>query len=301
MTLIEENHPEFKELSKEKHIGIYVYNKERNDFLRYAEKTWISFEEEQKYFDCVYATNPDFLLNKKIQIPYFYNIKPQQGLKYKEFNDYYSELIGASAVFVDDSFLNKYSCWLGLNSFWVNSATFPQKYIPKKFRTPKLHIGYVYDGNENAYNLVKKLVYLKKSNWVFHIYQGNKHDINNEVFYDGDGFESKMFENIHILLDIPDYALDKWPNSLCSKAMSSGVVVLSKSLNHNNTHIIFDKTHYFKLEYCSAESISEVLKYCDKRREKLEKVSIEGSQIIKKYFDPKDIVSQKIRIIESCL
>jgi len=310
MILIDENHPELKEWANKTHVGIYTYNQLKDDFLNYniLAKEWSSFEENQKDYNCVYSTNPQFLLNKKIKIPYFYNIYSNifdNEMDFKEFNNYYSQLAGANAVFVNERTLNKYSSWLELNSYWVNSAINSYDYIPKKFFTPKLHIGYVYNGNNDVYDLVKKIISIKKSNWIFHIYEGNRHDISaefteNVVFYDGENFEKRIFENTHVLLDIIDPRYPKeFPSDLAARAMSGGVVLISNNSHNNNSNIFFDKTHYFKLDFNSANDVADILRYCDKRREKLERVSISGKDVVNKYFSNKVIVSEKLRIIKN--
>lgn len=287
MVLIDETHPEFKilkERSKNEFINLYVYNKDKADFLYYSvlDKTWESFEEVQKYYNGVYATDPRYLIGKKIQIPYFYNVSGD-FTDFREFNIYYSQLSGASAVFVNDRTLNKFSCWSGLNSYLLNPSIGGYNYSQRKFFTPKLHIGYIYDGDDSTFEVIKKVISLNKANWVFHLYVGDKCvGGDNVILYDGENFEEKLFENVHVLIGFNDRAL---------RSLSSGVVPISNLSNFSN--ILFDKTHYFKLDFCEANCLIDILRYCDKRREKLERMSELGRKEFDKYFNVENIVKQK--------
>jgi len=134
----------------------------------------MDFDNDQKYFDCIYSPNPDILLKLKPKIPYFYDIPSgtfNQELNYRVFDRHYSQLGGAKAVFVSDKKMNRYAHWAGLNPYWVDEGIDLEKdsYVLKKFLTPKLNIGYIYDHEDN-YQIVKDVFCARKPNWVFHLY-----------------------------------------------------------------------------------------------------------------------------------
>jgi len=241
------------------------------------------FEEIQEHFDCLYSTSPNFIINKKIKIPYFYNIyagELEGELNYNIFRDFYSKLQGANAVFVNDKKLNKYAEWLDLNSFWVPNSLIENQFIfkSKRFFTPKLHIGILSPTAPDIQILLDKLLFIKKTNWEFHI--TDKKDIH---------------ENCHIFLNLSkDYC---FPNNDSLEAMRSGCVLISTNLHGNHTHIIFDDIHYIKLDFLDVNIILDALRYSDKRREKLERIALGGAKMVNKYFTSKNLDNQKLNII----
>jgi len=289
-------------------IHQYIYS--NGNFLN-----GVDFENDQKYFDCIYSPDPDILLKLKLRIPYYYDIPTgrfNQELNYTVFNKYYSQLGGAKAVFVNDKKMNRYAHWAGLNSFWVNEGinlnegvNFEKNLLtPKKFMTPKLHIGYVYDTEAN-YKLIKNVISAKKSNWIFHMY--NAHDLKQDgsiKFYNGikDLARRKIYENCQIFLNpsLPyKNSITQVPSLVTLESMAQGCIALCGNIHDNADSILFDKYHYFKLDFIDANTIIETLRYVDKRREKLDNVSKAGRKVVFKYFDAKKSAKQKIDILKA--
>jgi len=234
------------------------------------------FEEIQKDFDCLYSTSPHFIINKKIKIPYFYNIyagEVENELIFNVFNNFYSKLQGANAVFVNDKKLNKYAEWLDLNSYWIPNGINEYKFKNKKFLTPKLHIGIPLNSDPD---IKEKLLFAKKSNWEFHT--------------------ENIYDNCHVYLNLSkDYC---FPNKNSLEAMSNSCVLISTNLHGNNTNIIFDDVHYIKLDFLDVNIILDALRYSDKRREKLERIAWTGAKMVNKYFLNKDLDKQRLEIIK---
>ena len=271
----------------------------------------IDFENDQKYFDCVYSPDPDILLNLKLKIPYFYDIPSglfDYELNFKVFNRIYSQLGGAKAVFVNDKKMSRYAHWEGLNTYWINEGIDLEKdfYAPKKFITPKLHIGYIYDNEEN-YQIIKNVYFARKSNWIFHLY--NPYDLKlgiDTVLYEGniDLRRYDLYRNCHVLLNpsMPHkHSIRPVPSQAALEAMYQGCILVSGNMHDNGDHLIFDKYHYLKLDFIDANTVIETLRYADKRREKLERMSKSGREVIFKYYDVKESARQKIKIILSLI
>ncbi len=107
-----------------KNIKIYTENTSHPAACQYKDYVCniSEFEESQNNFDCVYSYDPRLLMERRIKIPYFYDIPSfcfDNELDYRAFEQIYARLAGASAVFVYDKLLNKYAHWLDLNSYWA--------------------------------------------------------------------------------------------------------------------------------------------------------------------------------------
>jgi len=260
----------------------------------------------QKDYDVIYSHDPNNLFNLYPKIPYFYDILPHTApneLMFNKFKEYYTQLQGAKAVFTGDKKLNKYAEWLDLNTYWITNSTIISKLLPKKFLTPDLHILFnSKDKNNLSYNIVKQFWKTKKSNWHLHIYGDYlPTDFSDNVcFYDYP--DSSLLNTCHIILDLSVFhnnTLDLFPSSFALKAMNNGCVLVSTNLHGNNTNIIFDEVHYFRLDPLFTETLSDLIRNLDKRREKLQRVSLAGYNVVKKYFNVSKIVSQKLRILNA--
>lgn len=271
----------------------------------------VDFINDQKYFDCIYTPDPDILLKLKPKIPYFYDIPSgrfPQELNFKVFDSYYSQLGGAKAVFVCDKKMNRYAHWAGLNAYWVNDGVSIDKhdYVPKNFITPKLNIGYIYDFADN-YRIVKDVIFAKNSNWVFHLYGVNdlKQDSSVKI-YDGsiDVAKRSIYENCHIILNpSAPYAnsITPVPSQISLEAMTHGCVSVSANIHENSDHLLFDKFHYFRLDFIDANTIIETLRYAEKRRDKLERMSKSGRDVVLKNYDAKETAAKKLDIIHKLI
>lgn len=263
------------------------------------------FEKNQENFSGVYCPDPQELLKIKIKIPYAYNITPKtfpQEMDFNIFSKFYSQLGGASIVFVSDKKLNKLTNWLQLNSYYMNESIDTSiPFTPKKFFTPKMDIGFIVKDSEDL-ELIKKVILLKKANWTFHI--GGLNEIPQElknkdtIFYSGDS--SRVIDEIltktQVCLNVDllkDNMAEAFPSRLGLQAMLKGCVLVSSNNQGNNTHIMFDKFNYIKLDFLDVNTIAETLKYLDKRREKLESLAKEGNKIVRKYFDCREIAKLK--------
>lgn len=276
------------------------------------------FIQDQSNFDAVYITNTEDTLKGIYKIPYFFNIYSHtwdsiHELEYKNFENRYSQLKGAGAVFVNDRILNKYCHWLGLNSYYLNKPinVYHYKFDKyKKFLTPKLNIGFIpsFYKNSQRNNIFKKIVESAKSNWIFHIPDGDflnfdqsniiKHKINKK---EGSGLDySEIYNNSHIFLNPEDPKNDREDTfeEECFQAMSCGLIVLKTNFHNNNTETLFDNINFFKIESLKLENILEDIKYIDKRREKLSQISKMSFDYINKYSDVRKIVEYKISVIK---
>jgi len=271
----------------------------------------MDFDNDQKYFDCIYSPDPELLLKLKLKIPYFYDIpsgKFKYELNYRVFEKHYSQLGGAKAVFVSDKKMSKYAHWSGLETHWVNGGVALEKdnYVPKKFITPKLHIGYIYDHEEN-YQIVKDVFSAKKPNWVFHLY--NAYDLKQEgniKFYSGEEgmCRKSIYENSHIILNPSTpykNSITPVPSQVFLEAMLNGCISISGNIHDNADHLMFDKYHYLKLDFIDANTIIETLRFADKRREKLARMSKSGRDTVLKYFNAKESAKSKLNIIKSLI
>ena len=79
--------------------------------------------------------------------------------------------------------------------------------------------------------------------------------------------------------------------------MLLGCIPITGNMHDNEDCVMFDKYHYLKLDFIDANTILETLRYADKRREKLYRMSKEGRKLVYKYFDSKESANQKISII----
>ena len=255
------------------------------------------FENDQKYFDCIYCENPKILLNLKIKIPYFYDIPSgtfKDELNFKIFNKYYSQISGAKAVFVNDKKMSRYAHWADLNPYWVNEGILIEKdtYIPKKFITPNLNIGYICD-NEYNFEIIKDVISAKKSNWIFHLagHCNIKQD-GHIKFYNGDSnmVREHLYKNCHILLNpkLPHKnSIEPVPSRNILEAILQGCIPVLGNIHDNLDHIFFDQYHYLKLDFIDSNTTLETIRYADKRREKLDRMVKAGRELIYKYFNAK--------------
>ena len=272
-------------------------------------KSVYEFEKVQASFDSVYCPKYDELLKIKVRVPYFYDISPKSLLdemSYYSFAKHYSQLSGPRAVFVCDKKLNKSSKWLGLNTYWVNSSVDSDILpIKKKFLTPILDIGYIYE-NAEGFELLKKVIFTKKSNWVFHIYcpdEISSEIKNNEtIFYSGDlnRVKKEIYSKTHIFLNytiLNNNMSECFPDINSLEAMTHGCALISSNPHGNNTSVFFDDLNYLKLDYIDANTILDALRYADKKRGKLESISKEGRLDSAKYFNYKDTAIQKVSVL----
>ena len=290
-----------------KNIKIYTENTSHPAACQYKDYVCniSEFEESQNNFDCVYSYDPRLLMERRIKIPYFYDIPSfcfDNELDYRAFEQIYARLAGASAVFVYDKLLNKYAHWLDLNSYWAPKSvdTDVFQFNKKKYAVPYLNI-LLYDAanaDPRQHELVKLMRKAFKASW----------DINIVHYTDSVSAIKKALSDAHICLQLSfEYAgkLDTFPNSFLATAMSVGCVGLANNYHGNNTNIMFDKVHYFRLDDIfeniedTAENIVQVIKYVDRRREKLERVSEDGSKAISKYFNIKSIVNLKLDVLNN--
>lgn len=278
-----------------------------------------NFIQDQSKFDAVYVTNTEDNLKGIYKIPYFFNIYSHtwdihHEQEYINFENRYSQLKGAGAVFVNDRILNKYAHWLGLNSYYLNKPinTYYYKFDKnRKFITPKLNIGYIpsHLKNSNRNVIFKKIVESSKSNWVFHVPDGNILDldhprvIKHKITKDSGIDYYEIYNNSHIFLNPEDPKTDKEISfeQECCQAMSCGVIVLKTNFHNNNMETLFDSVNYFNMRSINLDSILEDLKYIDKRREKLNYMSKISSDYVFKYCDVKKIVNQKIMVIKNSI
>jgi len=278
-----------------------------------------NFIQDQSKFDAVYVTNTEDTLKGIYKIPYFFNIYSHtwdlsHEQEYKNFENRYSQLKGAGAVFVNDRLLNKYAHWLGLNSYYLNKPidTYCYKFDKyKKFLIPKLNVGFIPSPNINSQrnNIFKKIVESSKSNWEFHIADGSILDFDHpkvirHKITKGSGIDySEIYKNSHIFLNPEDPKTDKESSfeQECYQAMSWGVIVLKTNFHNNNMETLFDNVNYFNMQSLDLENILEDLRYIDKRREKLNYMSKISSDYVYKYCDVRKIVQQKIMIIKNSI
>ena len=260
----------------------------------------INFEEIQQDFDLIYSPTPDLIWGKTLKIPYCYDLNKGFS-EYSSFENYYSKISGAKRVFVCDKKLNKFATWLGLDTYWQNPQVDIVKwsFSNRKYFTPKLHIGCVYK-DVPTFNLIKDLIVSKKSNWVFHIYLppdlelGDSISREDVVLYHGDLEKAKlnMFKTIQVFLNLfipKGPSLESFPIQDCLQAMSCGVPVISTNIHDNLDHLLFDKTQYFKIDFTDTNTVLDLLRAVDKRREKLERISFLGRSVVEKNCnEPKD-------------
>lgn len=269
------------------------------------------FDNDQKYFDCIYSPNPEILLRLKPKIPYFYDIPSGTfdfDLNFKVFNQHYSQLGGAKAVFVSDKKMSRYAAWEELNPFWVNEGIDfeKQECVPKKFFTPKLHIGFINDSEED-YKIIKDVLCAKKPNWEFHIYNsGNIEQDGSIKFYEGNPQLAKkmIYENSHLIINpsIPcNNSLRPFPLEIALESMYNGCVNISGNIHDNADNVLFDNFHYFKLDFIDANTVIETLRYADKRRDKLERMAVSSKEVVKKYFNAKESARNKLDVIHKLI
>lgn len=279
------NNPETKKIIEvigKNNVGLF------ENIENYKDTDFDYLEECQKNYKKIYSLSPQSLLKFKVRIPYYYNIFGTYP-NYACFSQYYSQLQGASGVFVSDKKLNKFSEWLGLNSLWVNPAITVNDYpyTSRKFLTPKLNIGFIQ--KENPSNIIKNMWYAKKSNWNLHIF-GNHKDIEDASYYSD---FSSFYSNIQVFIDMQES-----PTSEALVAMSLGIAVLAYNQSKSFDCILFDKVHYFEIDFLHSNTILEILRYSDKRREKLERLGKSGSYLIQKYFNNTETVNQKLKFMQ---
>lgn len=265
-------------------------------------------DNDQKYFDCIYSPDPDLLLKMKLKIPYFYDIPSgrfKNDLNYRVFDKHYSQLGGAKAVFVNDKKMSRYAHWAGLQTYWINEGIDFDKtnYTPKNYLTPKLHIGYIFDSEDN-YDIIKDVISAKKQGWVFHLY-GVTDQVSSEniIIHEGniDLAKNDIYRECHILLNpaLPHKnTISPMPSQVSLEAMHHGCISMCGNMHDNADHLFFDKYHYFKLDFIDHNTMIETLRYADKRREKLSRMSIAGRDVVNKYYDSKESALSKLNIIK---
>lgn len=284
-------------------------NPERVYFLKYLKNmsiytqqdlSWDRISLDQKNFDAVYCSNPEDLLDIPIKIPYFYNIFSfkKRDLFYNYFCKKYASISGASAVFVDNPIINKFCEWFNLNSYWLEEGVplsenlflqgNPFLLDTKKFITPKLHIGFIQNNKANSF--FEDIFFAKKANWKFHVL-GKETLSNPDITYYEDA--SLFYSNIHLLI----LHSESFPNLEVKQAMAKGLALINYSPYYHSKHLFFDKVHYLELDFFDKNTILDMIRYCDSRREKLERIAKSGLSVIKKYYDLKKIVLTKIEIM----
>lgn len=279
------------------------------------------FIQDQARFDAVYISNTEDTLIGVYKIPYFFNIYSHtwdidHELEFRNFEKRYSQLKGAGAVFINDRILNKYAHWIGLNSYYLNKPIDTYQYTfdrYKKFLTPKLNIGFIPSHKENCprNTIFKKVAELSKNNWVFHIPEGNFLDFNfkNVITHkinkkEGSGLDySEIYKNSQIIFNPEDPKNDLGYSFSheCFQAMACGVIALKTNFHNNNMETLFDNVNFFKINSLRIESIIEDIRYIDKRREKLSKMSRMSYDYVYKYSDVRKIVQNKIMIIKNSI
>ena len=303
-----------KDLTKNYWFDKYIKNFELQNFI-----------EDQKNFDAVYITRSEDVSQGVYKIPYFYNIYKNTysynvEANYQSFQHTYSSIKGASKVFVNDRRLNKFSNWLGLDSYFINRPVNTNKFKfnrNRRFLTPKLNIGIIPSSNfldkENPRNKIFEDIYsCMKSNWILHIPDGRDLSIgdNNVVKYKVLGKDkpeydySEIFLNSHVIINPEknDYTgLDYSHEGRCFEAMATGCVSIHPNLESSCNDYMFDKVHYLKMDFIDSNTILNILRYADKRRNKIESMSYACKDLISKYYDVRKIVQQKIQIIKNSL
>lgn len=278
------------------------------------------FVNGQASADAVYVCRSNNLEHLKFKIPYFYNIYAGTwdhflDFNYQKFNKHFSKIKGAGAVFVNDKKINEFSHWCGLNSYFINQPvnTPKNKLIRnRKFIIPKLHIGFLPSINRNRVKgnrnkIVEDMWASAKSNWVLHIPEGKELDISDKnvikykISQAGVYNPCEIYKNSHVLVNPEDLSRTLEPTfkSFTLEAMSTGCVGIESNQHDNNTDYMFDKFHYFKLDYIDSNTLLDMLRYVDKRRSKLSNMSAGGSQLVQKYYNVGKIVQQKIQIIKN--
>lgn len=314
-----------KQLGK-KNVTIYNYRKElyKNfwyyDILKdYSKEEFIS---DQATHDAVYVTQSGDGLVLPYKIPYFYNIYlytyshvPELG--YKDFQKRYSQAKGASAVFVNDKKLNRFANWMDLNSYFINKPvnTYKYKFIRnRKFITPKLHIGFIPSsrlfGESHRNKIFEDMWASAKNNWILHIPDGrdlcipDKNVVKHKVLSDSSFDYSEIYKHSHIMINpenIYHDDLDYSHSHYNFEAMSTGCVSICPNQHGTNSDYLFNDVHYFKLDYVDSNNLLDAIRIADKRREKLDRMSKAGSQLIKKYYDVRMVVQQKIQVMKNSL
>jgi hypothetical protein len=276
-----------------------------------------SFEKDQIDSDAVYASNSSYAEKVGFKIPYFYSIYAntwKNDNNYEFFQKTYSKIKGASAVFVNDKKLNRFSNWLGLNSYFLNKPVNINrfKFIERKFLTPKLNIGFIpsskiFDENNPRNKIVEDMWVSAKSNWTLHIPNNNNLDVSkNIVKHRVVNVNSVLdyrpiYEQSHIIINpenIYSDSLDFCHEDYSFEAMSTGCISIHPNLHGNNNHVMFDKFHYFKLDFIDSNTLLEIIRYVNKRRTKLYNMSKSARDLIEKYYNVDTIVKEKIRIME---
>lgn len=303
-------------------VTIYSYRREiyKSSFLfdyikDYEEEEFIRVQSEN---DAIYITKSGDGLTGTYKIPYFYNIYSNtyvSDLNYNKFQKIYHQIKGASGVFVNDKKINRFANWMGLNSYFVNKPldTKKNKFIRnRKFYTPKLNIGFItsskHFGGSERNRIVEDMWVSAKNNWILHVPDSldlnidSKNVVTHDVF-SSDFFDySEIYKNCHVIINPEKFThkdIDYSYADYSFEAMSTGCVSISPNENGSNSDYYFDKVHYFKLDFVDSNTLLDTLRYVDKRREKLSRMSKMGSDFVKKYMDLIFIVQQKIQIIKN--
>lgn len=305
---------EFIKILGKENVAVYVCNKDKylNEWFYEILKNYDEYEfiQDQINYDAVYVVQPGEL-EFTFRIPYFYNIYANTYSfdienNFDYFNYKYSKVKGAGAVFINDRKLNKFANWVGLNTYFLNRPVYTFKCNQnKKFLTPKLNIGFIPSNKilENNFRnkIIEDLYSAFKSNWILHIPKSNSLNLgcsNIEVYDVLDEYKS-IYENSHLIIN-PDTPQTIGINydRYCYEAMSMGCISIFPNFNNIGNDYIFDKVHYFKMDFVDVNTALNILRYVDKRREKLERMSLASKNVIHKYFDVRKIVQQKIQIIK---
>jgi hypothetical protein len=307
---------EFINTLGKKNVLVHIQNKEKylNDWFYECLEEYddYKFVQDQIFYDAVYVTNSG-KIEFTFRIPYFYNIyantySSEIENNFNYFNYKYSKVKGATAVFVNDRKLNKFSNWVGLNSYFINKPIDTNKFKftnKKKFLTPKLNIAFIpsleISFNINRNRFIEDLLSAFKSNWILHIPQINQIEGKNIISYDIIDDYQIIYDNSHLIINPENFqiASDISYENYCYQAMANGCIPITPNFNNIGNDYIFDKVHYFKMDFVDVNTTLNILRYADKRREKLERMSLASKDIILKYFNVKKIVQQKIQIIKS--
>jgi len=109
-----------------------------------------------------------------------------------------------------------------------------------------------------------------------------------------------MYRECNVVLDprIPkNNRVCEFPSKIFLESLSSGCIAVASNISGNFDNIIFDKVTYFKLDFVDANTVVSTLRYIDKRREKLERMSKKGRSVVKKYFNIESLTNSKLEVI----
>lgn len=274
----------------------------------------------QSQYDAVFIALSGDILELPFKIPYFYNInihsfRSKEEWSFDYFKEKYKHGSAAAAVFVNDKKLNRYCHWMGINSLFTNEGVDIKKYKyikNRKFFTPKLNIGFIPDyewiGDSKRNKTILDMWEASKNNWILHIPEDNSLNIDSDrvIKYDcSNGYfnfdYTPIFSNSHIIIEPFDhYKEDRYISRYKNvyEAMSTGCASIMSNQHNNSEDYMFDDIHYIKMDYTDANNLLDCLRYLDKRRDKMLRISKNSSNLIYNYFDIKKIVKQKLEVIK---